>query len=198
MEFYKTMIYTYENKTNYDLEEECNIIIKLLDYNDKPIKNKRVRIKIESLISGEVLYLTDNEGNEYITNSNGLVTIPYSSRVPNRFVVECNNTSFHILYDGWYHEETGAYFDLYYSLDWCKIVFKGSVPNVTAQWKEIGTIQSDKLPILRMVTQVNWGDTILVGLGLEKNKVLIRDTRDGYTGSWTPGISAEITYPYLY
>ena len=53
MELYKTSIFTGENKYKYNLDEECNIIIKLLDYNNNPVKYKSTRIIVRNIYGGE-------------------------------------------------------------------------------------------------------------------------------------------------
>lgn len=186
-DFYKTNLETEDDKYKYNLGDSVVIYIILTDYNNKPVVNEEVTLKISE----------ENYKDEHVdiltltTDGRGIATWEHTSKIPQRFVFECNDKRIIISYDGWYLDSTDTGVSLYYSLEWVKVTFSDPI-SVTKDWKPLRMIKDEWLrPLMPIVTMVNWGNTINCTVR-DTGHCMVRDK----TKAWTPNaLHAEIVYP---
>ena len=194
---YKTTIKTEDDYYNFQLGETANIQIILTDYNNKPVSRKTVNVTIKSEKGTEYL------NNNYTTNKNGTIAIPYVHEVPEVLVVSCNNKTIRLLYDGWCEVPQSEWQDtsttipsglqirMYYNLQYIRIYINGSV-SITGQTTTVlAKIVNKYTPITRVTVRLPYGYKYY--LSCRGNGEI--DLRHTSSGSFTPTFSTEIAYP---
>lgn len=186
--FYKTNLETDDDKYEYNIGDEVIIDIILTDYNNKPVVDRNVVLKISK----------DEYQDEHIamitltTDGRGIASWKHTSDVPQRFVFECNDKRIMVSYDGWYLDSTDTGVSVYYSLDWVKVSFSKSIAVAKGEWKPLRMIKDEWLrPTMPVVTMVNWGNTLNCTVR-DTGHCMVRDN----VKAWTPNaLHSEVVYP---
>ena len=183
---YNTRI-EYTGSMVFNADVNFNII--LTDYNNNPVVDEPVTAVIHNL--------NDDGGDRTVsgkTNSNGVCSLSSTSlKKPCVFSIKCNGVEEHIVFDEWVVYQTGNNYTVYENLENVKVVITGKIPVTTNPNNAIiGTISDvNYRPRMPVTAQCYYGITVYISVNDNNGYIMLKDL----SGSWTPDVGAELTYP---
>lgn len=165
---YKTILKTNNNVYNYSLGETVNIQVLIIDYNNDPVVGEAVTVIIKTQEGTELLNDT------YVTNTQGVINIPYIHQHPDVLIVSCNDKSIRLIYDGWYQVPESEWKDtsltqnaaivvrVYYNLRYIRVHVdssKGSGGKITVSstTNNLARMVSKFRPLMPVPVRLVWG-----------------------------------------